>query len=464
MKGKELLTTYYDEILGLLNMIKVGIWITDEKGRVLMVNKESESSGSLKTDQLIGRTMEELKEIGYIDESCTLMALENQEEYSMIQKMYGDGSIYITAVPFRIDDEIDMVISTERDITETIQLGQLLEETKRNSQVQEKELEYLRKKNKNDKEFIAKSEKMLKLLESAERIAGFDTTVLITGESGTGKEVMADYIVRKSNRAEKPFIKINCAAIPENLLESELFGYEKGAFTGADADGKAGMFEAANGGTLLLDEIGEMPIGLQTKLLRAIQEKEIRRVGSNIATNIDVRIIAATNADLQRAVERGEFRQDLYYRLNIVPIEIPPLRERREDIELLAKHFMDAYCKEYHTVKKMNTEVIKALSDAEWHGNVRELKNMMERFVISTEGTEINLHQIRELFMHDGTVQKAFNMDENISLGEIMDEYEKAVLTEYLEKYSSAAEVARHLKVNKSTISRKLIKHGITCG
>lgn len=464
MKGKELLTTYYDEILSLLNMVKVGIWITDENGRVLMVNKESESSGSLKTDQLIGRTMEELKEIGYIDESCTLMALENQTEYSMIQKMYGDGSIYITAEPFRIDDEIDMVISTERDITETIQLGQLLEETKRNSQVQEKELEYLRKRNKNEKEFIARSDKMIKLLESAERIAGFDTTVLITGESGTGKEVMADYIVRKSNRAEKPFIKINCAAIPENLLESELFGYEKGAFTGADADGKAGIFEAVNGGTLLLDEIGEMPIGLQTKLLRAIQEKEIRRVGSNIATNIDVRIIAATNADLQKAVENGTFRQDLYYRLNIVPIEMPPLRERREDIELLAKHFLDAYCREYHTVKKMNPEVIKALSDAEWHGNVRELKNMMERFVISTDETEINLNQIRELFMHDSTVQKAFNLDEDISLGEIMDEYEKAVLTDYLEKYSSAAEVARRLKVNKSTISRKLIKHGIISG
>lgn len=316
--------------------------------------------------------------------------------------------------------------------------------------------------NKKDTEILAKSENMLKVLETAKRIATFNATVLITGESGTGKEVMADYIVRMSERADKPFIRINCAAIPETLLESELFGYEKSSFTGADSEGRVGVFEAADGGTLLLDEIGDMPIGLQAKLLRVIQEKEIRRVGSSEARAVDVRIIAATNANLQKAVESGTFREDLYYRLNIVPITIPPLRERRDDIDILVQHFMDKYCVEYNKVKKLNHGVMSVLRNAPWKGNVRELKNIIERCVINTDHEEIDEDDIKELFTYDIASSKYFDVDKGNSLKEIMEGYEKIVLREYVDKYRTVSEVARQLKVNKSTISRKLEKYGLT--
>ncbi|NLD18707.1 MAG: sigma 54-interacting transcriptional regulator [Clostridiales bacterium] len=461
-KEKQLVTKYYDELLNIMDTIKVGVFITNGDGKVILVNKESERTGGRTIDQILGRNMQQLEKEGYVDESAVLNALRNKSEYRRIQKL-GDGTnIYITATPYFDGDEVDLVVCTERDITETKTLEKLLAETKKHLEKQEKELEALRAKNKMKRPImIAESKKMRDILQTSRRISQYDTTVLITGESGTGKEVLADYIVNISKRSDKPFVKINCAAIPENLLESELFGYEKGSFTGADIHGKMGMFEMANGGTIFLDEIAEISMKLQAKLLRVLQEKEIRKIGGKDTIDIDVRIITATNVDLKQSVEDGVFREDLYYRLNVVPIEIPPLRERKEDIKVLAEHYMEKFCEEYDTKKVLHIDAMAELMNAPWPGNIRELRNVMERLVVSFDEDHITLYHIKDLLTLESREKGGRVVQGETSLKEMIDEYEKEVLLSYFEEYPSAAEVARKLQVDKSTISRKLRKYGI---
>jgi len=249
-------------------------------------------------------------------------------------------------------------------------------------------------------DIIAKAPSMKKAIEVATKVAKHPSPVLITGESGTGKELIARLIHVESDRAGRPFVAVNCGAIPENLLESELFGYVKGAFTGAERD-KTGLFEAASGGTLFLDEIGDMPASLQVKLLRALQEGEIRRVGDSESRTVDVRILAATNKDLQEEVKTGSFRQDLYFRIAVVPIHLPPLRQRKEEIPLLVRHFIDEYNDKLGlAVDGIDKDAMKLLLDYAFSGNVRELENVIERAMVLTEGpkiTEEDLpHHVRE--------------------------------------------------------------------
>lgn len=460
---KVLLTQYYQEMLNIMDTIKVGVFITDGEGNVMMINKESARTGGMRVEDILGKNMKQLQEIGYVDKSCVLKAIKNNEECRMIQRL-GDGdSIYITAVPHYKNEKIDFVVCTERDITETKTLEKLLDETKKLSEKQAKELAYLRvKNNANRPSMIAESSKMQEILHTARRIAQFDITVMITGDSGTGKEVLADYIVKMSNRSNEPFVKINCAAIPETLLESELFGYEKGSFTGASANGKMGMFEMARGGTIFLDEIAEIPLNLQAKLLRVLQEKEIRRVGGKDTIDVDVRIIAATNVDLKKSVEKGEFREDLYYRLNVVPIKIPPLKERKEDIKALSEHFVRQFGEEYGTYKTIQPDAMAELVSAQWEGNIRELRNMMERLVVSFDGEKITAAQVRELLFLDGRKMEGFDFNREASWSEMIADYEKELLLNYMEKYPTAAEIARQLQVDKSTICRKMKKYNIS--
>jgi two-component system response regulator AtoC len=238
-------------------------------------------------------------------------------------------------------------------------------------------------------EIIAKSPAMTKALEIAVKVAKHPSSVLITGESGTGKELVARLIHKESERVDGPFIPVNCGAIPENLLESELFGYVRGAFTGADKD-KPGLFEVAQAGTIFLDEIGEMPLSLQVKLLRTLQEREVRRLGDTRAREIDVRVIAATNKDFGEEIRNGHFRQDLYYRIAVVPIHLVPLRQRREEIPLLAHHFIDVYNRKLHlSLKGIESDAVRLLLDYPWPGNVRELENTIERAMVMSETVKI---------------------------------------------------------------------------
>ena len=300
---------------------------------------------------------------------------------------------------------------------------------------------------------IAKSPKMLKVLDLVKTVAPTTATVLITGESGTGKEVVARAIHRQSQRQGKPFIVTSCAALPETLLESELFGYEKGSFTGA-VETRKGKFEAADGGTLFLDEIGEIDANTQVHLLRALDEKRVTRVGSNEEIEADVRIIAATNKDLRVQVEKGEFREDLFYRLNVVTIHVPPLRHRREDILPLAEHFLKKYAEENgKSVRGFSSEAVEFMLDYEWRGNVRELENMVERGVILSKDKSITLTELG----HDQAGAAAGGK------GNTLEEVEKGHILKVLaESDGNVARAAKMLGIHRMTLYNKLKKYSIS--
>lgn len=308
---------------------------------------------------------------------------------------------------------------------------------------------------------IGKSPAVRKLKEEIIAASKSNSTVMITGETGTGKELVAQAIHALSLRRKERIIKINSSAFPENLVESELFGYEEGSFTGAVKNGKKGKFEQADKGTLFIDEINQMPVSVQPKILRVLQEREVDRIGSERSIPVDVRIIAASNQDLKKLVAEGKFREDLYYRLNVVPVEIPPLRERKEDIKALAEYFVCVFSDEYNIKKTLSQEALDELAHAPWYGNIRELRNMIERLMVSYDGEHITARQVKNLLFSGSRNSNSIVAEDNVTLGELMDEYEREVLMSYLEKYSNAAEVARKLHVDKSTISRKLRKHHI---
>lgn len=468
MKKSNALTTKFlydnfDTILKFIDLIKVGVFIADGEGNVIMLNKESLKTGVLDFNDVINRNMRELLEIGYVDDSSILKAIDLEDEYTTVQKCKGDGTLYITATPFfDRNGNIELVMCTERDITETINLEQLLKENEKLSEQLKSELNYIKNEQRyNSEGIIAESPQMKDLLQTARRIGAIDSTVMIMGESGVGKEVLADYLVSHSNRKDKPFVKINCASIPENLMESELFGYVPGAFTGADAHGKKGIFELANHGTLFLDEITEIPIHVQPKLLRVLQEHEFRRVGGQKDIKVDVRIIVASNRDLLDAVSKGEFREDLYYRLNVLPFTIPPLRERREDIPFLVKQFINRFNAQHRTMKEIDEDAMRELEQASWPGNVRELQNVIERLMVSYESMRITLSQVKSMLEPKEAGSQTIDPDSGSSLKEQVDEFEKNLLERYLNRFGSAAEAARNLGIDKSTMSRKLKKYGL---
>lgn len=460
---KRFIKNNYREILDILNCLKVGVYIADGKGNTLCLNDESCKTGGLTREEVLGKNMRDLEDMGFVADSITLRTLESGQEEEMIQNLGDGGKIYVTGTPLYNGDKIDLVISTERDITETLTLRELLKERDNDHIKIKEEIEYLKRQNITMwGNIIAEDEETRQLAEKAMRIAGLDATVLLTGESGTGKEVFANFIYQNSKRVGKPFIKVNCAAIPENLMESELFGYEGGAFTGADKKGKMGLFEMANTGTLFLDEIGELPIHLQSKLLRVLQEREIMRVGGAETIPLDIRLIAATNMDLKKAIEEGAFRGDLYYRLNIMPLELLPLRGRKRDIRALALYFVEQFNKEYRLNKGITEEAIFALQNFDWPGNIRELENIMERIMISFDGDRITRFQVeRAIGMPmETSVVRSSNIEDK-SMTQLLEEYEKYILETMMGKHKRASDVARALKMNKSTLSRRLKKYDL---
>ncbi len=460
---KKFIEKNYKELLDILNCLKVGVYITDGNGKTLLLNDESCKTGGLEQSETVGKNMRELERMGFIEESVSLKTIESGKEEMIIQNL-GDGDkVYVTGTPLKSDKGIDVVVCTERDITETLTLKELLEEKNKDNAKIKDEIEYLRKQNiVMWGNMIAEDFETKLLAEKATRVAKLDATVLLTGDSGTGKEVFANFIYQNSGRAGKPFIKVNCAAIPENLMESELFGYEKGAFSGADKNGKAGLFEMANHGTLFLDEVGEIPIHLQSKLLRAIQEREIMHVGGTKTIPVDIRFIAATNRDLKEAVRNGTFRGDLYYRLNVMPIELMPLKGRKKDIKALVDYFTEKFNVTYKLSKVVSPEAMEVLKDFDWPGNIRELENVIERLMISSDDEVITKRQTERAIGVPTDLSGAdLSGIEGRSLEELMDAYEKSILESMLAKYKRASEVGRALNVNKSTLSRRMKKYGL---
>jgi PAS domain S-box-containing protein len=447
------------ELRVILDCIQDGIFITDGNGKILALNQASLDLCPYKEEELVGKTMQELLDKGMFEDAVSLEAIAQRHTVSEIQKgITGQYDLLVTATPYFDENEIVLVVVTERDITD---LTNLKDDLNRLSERYEQEVEYYKAQTTTFSEIICKSSSMKELLRVAHRIAVTDATVMIQGESGTGKSLIAKFIFKNSSRSKNPFIEINCGAIPENLLESELFGYEKGAFTGASEKGKAGLFELANGGTLFLDEISSMPLHLQVKILRAIQEKEIMRVGGSSYIPIDIRIISATNTNLADAVKKGAFRKDLYYRLNVCQLEIPPLRSRKEDIQPLCEHFLGVFNKKYNTDKTFSSSAWKILYSYQWPGNIRELENMLERIIVTSVKDFITANQISALFPLENLEFLTHDNNSAIDLKSEVDNFEKNLILAKVKHFHSVSDLAVALSVDKSTVTRKLRRYDI---
>jgi transcriptional regulator with PAS, ATPase and Fis domain len=360
---------------------------------------------------------------------------------------------------FDSSKQITRVVTNVRDLTELNQLKNELEESKnlaRKYQDQLIEQEYMIQA---EQEMVIKSPLMSVIIRKALKMAQVDSTVLLTGESGVGKDFLARFIHQASHRKDNSFVKINSGAIPENLLESELFGYEKGAFTGAKGEGKAGLLEIAHGGTVYLDEIAELPIYLQVKLLGVIEDKEITRLGSTVQKPVDFRVIAATNRDLTAMVENGRFRKDLYFRLSTLPLNIPPLRERKEDIIPLINYFLKKFNKSLNLKKTFSPELYEFLFSYSFPGNIRELINIVEGLMVMSERETITLDDASLVLKQELPPRNFASANENLI--EILSAFEKKIIEESLRHHKTLQQVARALGVNESTISRKVHLYGI---
>jgi transcriptional regulator with PAS, ATPase and Fis domain len=397
-----------------------------------------EENFGAKLSDVLGKSVDELEKKRLFFPSVTRLVLESKSSRTVIQSQRDGRKLLATGTPaFYEDGSIFRVVVNTRDITRLNKLKKQLEEAELLKNRYRQELLELRQDALWGRDIIAVSPAMKRLLEVAGRIAAADSTVLLTGESGSGKGMIARYIHDNSLRRGKPFTVVNCGAIAENLLESELFGYAGGAFTGARREGKIGKLELATEGTLFLDEITELSPELQVKLLHVLQEGLITRVGGTREIKLNLRFIAATNRDITALVEKGLFREDLYYRLDVIPLTIPPLRERKEDIRPLAEAFLEKLGKKYHKQKYFTDENYAYLENYEWPGNVRELENLVERLIIVVDGAQIDeqnlprhVLQSRGLF-HQREIQGKWECEKPSSLKIAREELEKKMLSPY---------------------------------
>lgn len=440
-----------------------GIVVADENGRFIRVNSSYERITGVPRNEVLNATAESIVEKGLVSDSATVEVLKTGLPCTFSQTFRSGRQSIITGSPvFDSENKVFRVVTNVRDMTEINRLRAELAESQEKITHYSRIVETLTEEQMSNESLIFRSRKMAAVRSNAIKFAKVDSPILITGESGVGKEVIADLIYKNSLRKGGPFLKINCGAIPETLLESELFGYEGGAFTGAKRDGRTGLFEVANKGTVMLDEIGELSLTLQVKLLRFIQDGEFYRVGGNKTVKVDVRLIAATNQDLQEMVSHNQFRLDLYYRLNVLTIRIPALRERSEDIIPLATYFLGKYNKKYRLTKRFSSELYRFLERNQWAGNVRELENLIERLVVISDREEITLDSLPE------EIKTSYLSSQNIndvcmcqSYKEAKEAFEKEYLRRVIEKYKSTRSAAENIGIDHSTIVKKAAKYGI---
>lgn len=445
-----------------------GIYITDGCANTVLVNKAYETITGLPPAQVMHKNMALLVKEKMIDRSGTLMAIEKKQAVTMNQTFRTGRRALITSTPvFDEQGEIVFVVTNVRDVTDLYELQSKYEESQALTQKYSSEIEYMRRQFEEASSLVARDIKMIETLKTAEKIAALDTTVLLLGETGVGKEKVAHYIYRNSARRDRKFITINCGAIPPALVESELFGYEKGAFTGALKEGKAGLFEVADKGTVFLDEIGELPLEMQVKLLRVLQERKIERVGGVKQIPLDIRIIAATNRNLSEMVREKTFREDLFYRLNVVPVTIPPLRERKNDIPALAERFIEEFNRKYQMNKRFSAEALQCMMSYEWPGNVRELKNITERVVIMSGGNVI-LRTDLPFAENKSEKCQTLNSDDSrfngsVNLKGLLETIEAEYMTAAYERFGNVRAAAASLGMDASTFVRKRKKYENNC-
>ena len=438
-----------------------GIHITDGEGVIVFINDAYTRTTGIRPEQVLGRRVSEIEGLLYKG-SVTGQVLKTKRRVNSMATILELGKeVLVTGTPvFDEAGNIKLVVTNTRDFPELKrlehQLHTLTEERKKVHQ----ELAFLRRQQAGGRELVYCSEAMESVMELVRTVAQTDVTVLITGESGTGKELIASELYQGSARRDKPFIKVNCAAIPAELLESELFGYEEGAFTGARRSGKAGMFELADTGMILLDEIGDMPLTLQTKLLRVLQQRELIRVGGSRPVKLDLRVVAATNKNLREEVRQGRFREDLYYRLNVVPIELKPLRERQTDIPLLAERFCRDFCKKYGRDMRITPDGLQLLTEYPWPGNIRELENLIERLIVTNgEGGAVTRGHVLAALSSSGSFHgssaAAGTLKQQVSA------YEREIVLQAVKREGSIRRAAKALGVDHSTLVKKLRQYGL---
>jgi PAS domain S-box-containing protein len=452
------------ELDAIIDSSSDGLWICDANATVIRINPASERINNIKAAEVVGKNMQELLDQGFIDRSAALEAITCRSVISLLQNREGRKLISTGTPVVDANGEVIRVVVSERDITEIDNLQRELEEQEALRDQFRSHMLELRQADLASRRVIARSPSMVKALKQALKVSAVNSTVLILGESGVGKGLIADLIQKNSSRAEKPLIEINCGAIPESLIESELFGYEKGAFTGAQSAGKPGYLELADGGILFLDEIAELPQAAQVKLLRFLENGRVVRLGGTKSRNLDVRIIAATHRDLDEMVQQGKFRLDLYYRLNVIPIHVPALRERRDCILPLIRHYIDLFGERDSTRKRLTRAATDALVAYHYPGNVRQLMNICERLVVMTETDVIDVKDL-PAEIAAGNVEKLGGAEhywpEEMSLQETLESVERTLLQKALERHGNQTCIAQALGVNQSTIARKLRKHGL---
>ncbi|WP_161520404.1 MULTISPECIES: sigma-54 interaction domain-containing protein [Bacillus] len=424
------------------------IFVTDEQGIVVRVNSTCERHYQLAAEELVGKHVKELQKDGIFYPSATLEVIEKTRPIELVQTTKSGEYLHVRTRPV-FDDEGNLrrVISYSRDLTELYQLRQKVEEMDNQLKTYKKEL----RETYEHEGLIFKSLAMQKIVDTIKKVSVVDSTVLVLGETGVGKSRLVRHLHEVSHRKNESFYEINCAALPTNLIESELFGYSGGSFTGANREGKKGLLESAHKGTLFLDEIGEMPLEIQAKLLQVLQEKTFRPIGGRELKKVDVRIVAATNRDLSEMVKQGTFRKDLYYRLNVIPIAIPPLRERTEDILPLIYHYLQHFNKKYGRDVKLAPSTLQIFVGYPWEGNNREIENVIERIVITVD--DVVTVEDLPLSMQEAAVEQSGQ-----SLYKMLEEVERNIILKAYKTYGSSYKVAEFLQISQSAATRKIKK------
>lgn len=424
------------------------IFVTDEQGIVVRVNSTCERHYQLAAEELVGKHVKELQKDGIFYPSATLEVIEKKRPIELVQTTKSGEYLHVRTRPV-FDDEGNLrrVISYSRDLTELYQLRQKVEEMDNQLKTYKKEL----RETYEHEGLIFKSLAMQKIVDTIKKVSVVDSTVLVLGETGVGKSRLVRHLHEVSHRKNESFYEINCAALPTNLIESELFGYSGGSFTGANREGKKGLLESAHKGTLFLDEIGEMPLEIQAKLLQVLQEKTFRPIGGRELKKVDVRIVAATNRDLSEMVKQGTFRKDLYYRLNVIPIAIPPLRERTEDILPLIYHYLQHFNKKYGRDVKLAPSTLQIFVGYPWEGNNREIENVIERIVITVD--DVVTVEDLPLSMQEAAVEQSGQ-----SLYKMLEEVERNIILKAYKTYGSSYKVAEFLQISQSAATRKIKK------
>ncbi len=449
------------EMEAIVRSLKDDLLITDVSGMILKVTETTKSIYGLSLNTLVGRSIYDLEKEGILTPIVTPIVIKTQQKATIVQTTKDGKKLLVTGVPvFTEEGELWRVVSYSHEITDLLKMQTYMSEMEDEMQRVKKELKNLREQTFISEGLIANDPEMKRSISIAKQVSEVDVNVLLLGESGVGKSLIAKYIHNESPRMAKPFIEVNCGAIPDSLFEAEFFGYEPGSFTGASKQGKVGLVELADGGTLFLDEVGELSLEHQVKLLKFIQEKTFYRVGGTKMRTLDFRLISATNQNLEKMVEEKLFREDLFFRLNVVPIVIPSLRKRTADIIPLILYFLEDFNKKYNRKREIDESVMQHLLNHDWKGNVRELMNLIERLVVTTPSTIVKMENLPEKYY-----QPESQLGELVSgqhkLKDIMERVEREVFDKAKADYKTTTEMAKALGISQPSVVRKLQKYKI---